>query len=243
MTTALLIDIHPVAIFDTARHTIRKPRPAGGKPSHRAHPAGVVTKEGFVRTLFYPNPTSGVDPLGKARSGTFVYPRVPDPRSGRDGRRVLTGRAGLGVLAGVRGEEPRGGGSGWCVAAVIVSSRAAAVVFRNARRARAPRAPPLAEDARTRPARGSRSGRPHVSAARPPSPSPDPHDTDPHTTRTCPAIRDALTFVSTPLRALFFSPPSNSRHHLRRGVRRVWRAPRDRRSRRTRGALRANPAE
>ena len=143
MTTALLIDIHPVAIFDTARHTIRKPRPAGGKPSHRAHPAGVVTKEGFVRTLFYPNPTSGVDPLGKARSGTFVYPRVPDPRSGRDGRRVLTGRAGLGVLAGVRGEEPGGGGSGWCVADVIVSSRADAVAFtpragRRARRASAP---------------------------------------------------------------------------------------------------------
>ena len=150
-------------ILETTRHTNRLIEALPSKPSKsRASHEG-----GFSPTLSYPNFGR---PIREGAKRALSRSRVPGPGSGRDGRRVLTGRAGLGVLAGVRGEEPGGGGSGWCVADVIVSSRADAVAFTPRARRRARRASAPARRRRSRRARResrARGGRAPPSNSRP----------------------------------------------------------------------------
>lgn len=155
---------------------------------------------GFSPTLSYPNFGR---PIREGAKRALSRSRVPGPGSGRDGRRVLTGRAGLGVLAGVRGEEPGGGGSGWCVADVIVSSRADAVAFtpRAGRRARRASAP--ARRGRSRRAR--RESRAWGGRA-PPSNSRDPLSTFPSPVPTA-DCGETLTFVSRALSSFVSLPP------------------------------------
>lgn len=176
---------------------------------------------GFSPTLSYPNFGR---PIREGAKRALSRSRVPGPGSGRDGRRVLTGRAGLGVLAGVRGEEPGGGGSGWCVADVIVSSRADAVAFtpragRRARRASAParrgRSRRARRESRAWGGRARATSRrdarvPRDDAARggraPPSNSRDPLSTFPSPVPTA-DCGETLTFVSRALSSFVSLPP------------------------------------